>query len=146
MTMTILLLDDEPILRRATALMLANRGGRVTAAATPDEAVALSAARVYDVAVFDVSPLGPSASDVLRRIRAGGMLPRRVIAVSETPLDQRDESQFAEVLRKPYPFERLLRAVFGARARRGAPRSLRERARITPRGSRRVGRVVRGRG
>ena len=44
-----------------------------TAATSPDEAVALASERVYDVAVFDVSPPGPSATEVLRRIRAEGL-------------------------------------------------------------------------
>jgi CheY-like chemotaxis protein len=115
---TILLLDDEPMLRRATTVMLASRGGRVSAAATADEAVALAEARVFDVAIFDVSPAGPSASDVLHRIRAGGLVPRRVIAVTSAPLARREAEQFSEVLTKPYPFDRLLRAVFGSGRRR----------------------------
>jgi CheY-like chemotaxis protein len=117
-TATILLLDDEPMLRRATSVMLANRGGRVSAAATPDEAVALAEARVFDVAIFDLSHGGPSASEVLHRIRAGGLVPRRVIAVTDAPLPRHEAEQFSEVLTKPYPFDRLLRAVFGAQGRR----------------------------
>src|SRR5262245_55956454 len=54
-SVTILLLDDEPMLRRATTLMLASRGGRVSAAATPDEAVALAEARLFDVGIIDLS-------------------------------------------------------------------------------------------
>src|SRR5580692_6065242 len=97
-TVTILLLDDEPLLRRATALLLARRGGQVTVAASADEAVALACRHLYDVAVFDVSPPGPSASDVLRRIRAGGLPPRRVIAVSSAPLERREAEGLTEVL------------------------------------------------
>lgn len=155
---TILLVDDEPMLRRATAILLSGRGGRVTAAASADEAVALSGEHLYDVAIFDVSPPWPSAIDVLARMRSGGLLPRRVIAISSAPLD---EPAFALVLGKPYPFERLLRAVFGAggrgnkrtrtrsgvfpRARAAAPRKKRARA-ITPRSSRRAARGRRDRG
>jgi CheY-like chemotaxis protein len=115
---TILLLDDEPLLRCATALILSRRGGRVTAAASADEAVAFARERVYDVAVFDVSPPSPSAAEVLRRIRASGLAPRRVIAVSAEPLDGRDAAEIGVVLPRPYPFDALLRAVFGAQGRR----------------------------
>lgn len=144
---TILLLDEEPMLRRATALLLSNRGGHVTPAATPDEAVALAMLQTYDVAVFDVSRAGPSAQDVLRRIRADGILPRRVIAVCDEPLDRRDEAEFARVLCKPYPFDHLISAVFGCvhGRRRGYLRAS-LRPRITPRGSKRVPRAVRGPG
>ena len=107
---TILLLDDEPTLRHATALLLSRRGGEVTAVASAEEAVARAGERLYDVAILDVSPPGPSAIDVLARMRAGGLVPRRVIAVCGAPLD---EPAFTAVLCKPYAFERLLRAVFG---------------------------------
>jgi len=114
---TILLLDDDPLLRRATALILSRQGGLVTPAATGDEAVVLTHEHLYDVAVFDVSPAGPSAADLLRRIRAGGLVPRRVIAVSNAPLPLAETEELTEVLLKPYPFESLLHAVFGAGGR-----------------------------
>jgi CheY-like chemotaxis protein len=117
-SVTILLLDDEPLLRRATALILERHGATVTAAGTADEAVALTRERLYDVAVFDVSPPGPSVSDILRRIRADGLVPRRVIAVSSSPLDRREAEELSQLLPKPYPFDSLLRAVFGAGGRR----------------------------
>jgi DNA-binding response OmpR family regulator len=129
-SLTILLLDDEPMLRRATAMLLADRGGRVTAAASPDEAVALSGARSYDVGVFDLSLPGPSASEVLRRMKARGAAPRRVIAVCDAPLGHDDASAFAAVLCKPYAFERLVRAIFGQgrRAPRTGPRRVQARS------------------
>jgi CheY-like chemotaxis protein len=111
---TILLLDDEPLMRGATALILARKGAEVTAVATADEAVAYARERVYDVAVFDVSPPSPGAAEVLRRIRERGLAPRRVIAVTNAPVDGGDESGLTVVLPKPYPFDRLLHAVFGA--------------------------------
>lgn len=128
-SVTILLLDGEPMLRRATALMLASHGGRVSAAATPEEAVALSEGRLYDVAIFDISQPGPSAVDVLRRIRSFGLMPRRVIAVCDTPLDHGEAAEFANVLAKPYAFDRLLRAVFGGRGRTHCRADLHPRAR-----------------
>ena len=153
---SILLLDEEPMLRRATALLLSNRGGSVTAAATPEEAVALAAARLYDVAIFDIAPGGPSASEVVARIRAGGLVPRRVIAVCDGPLDPREADEIGEILVKPYPFERLLRAVFGTGARcrtrsgvfpRARPRGRTQgQARVTQRVPRRAARAPRDRG
>jgi DNA-binding response OmpR family regulator len=141
---TILLLDDEPLLRRATALLLTNRGGSVTAAATPEDAVALAAARPYDVAIVDVP--APHARDVLRRMRAGGTCPRRVIVVSDGAVDVGDAAELSDVLCKPYPFERLLAAVFGAREPVRARRSGRAHARLrlTPAGPRRAARAARG--
>jgi DNA-binding response OmpR family regulator len=111
---TILLLDDEPLLRRATALLLAHHGGCVTPAATPDEAVALAAGTPFDVAILDLSREGASAADVLRRMRASGSAPQRVIAVSDAGVEAPADLATASILRKPYPFDRLLDAVFDA--------------------------------
>ena len=116
-SVTILLIDDEPLLRRATALILARHGARVTAVGTADEAVSLTRKHLYDVAVLDVSPPGPSATEVLDRIRLDGLVPRRVIAVSSRPLEGREAEGLTEVLPRPYPFESLLRAVFGVGGR-----------------------------
>jgi CheY-like chemotaxis protein len=117
-SVTILLIDDEPLLRRATALLLGRHGARVTAAGTVEEAVALTRKQLYDVAVLDVSPPGPSATAILGRIRADGLVPRRVIAVSSAPVVGREADELTLVLPRPYPFESLLQAVFGVGGRR----------------------------
>ncbi len=154
-SVTILLLDDEPLLRRATALILERHGAQVTAAGSADEAVALTREQRYDVAVLDVSAPGPSVTSILDRMRADGLVPRRVVAVSGQPLERREADGIAHVLPRPYPFDSLLAAVFGAGARRRtrsgvfalagglvAPRV----AGLTARGSRSAARAGRGRG
>jgi CheY-like chemotaxis protein len=114
---TILLVDEEPILRRATALLLTNRGGRVSPAATLAEAIVLASAQIFDVAVLDVSAEGPSAAVMVELLRARGLLPRRFVVC--LPSGPREDNDFTVVLEKPYPFELLLDAVFGPpRARR----------------------------
>lgn len=128
-SVSILLLDGEPLLRRATALLLSNHGGSVMAAATPDEAVALAAERLYDVAILDVEAVR-AASEVARRIRAAGLVPRRLIAVCDTD-DVRDQAEFVAVLQKPYAFERLVAAVFGGEGRGRARTLAHARARAT---------------
>lgn len=154
---TILLLDDEPMLRRASALLLSNRGAAVTMAATPDEALAHAATRLYDVAIIDLSNGGASAADVVARMRAAGVMPRRLITVHDAPVEPRVVAgDLGEVLQKPYPFDRLLRAVFGvggrSRTRSGVFPRARPRGRgapaprVTPRAPRRAPRAARGRG
>lgn len=134
---TILLLDEEPMLRRATALLLTNRGGVVTVAATADEAVALASERLYDVAIFDTATSAVSASEILRRIRDGGLVPRRSIAVVRGG-ETEGATDFVAVLERPYAFDRLLTAVFGAAARTRTRSGVFPRARATPRAERRV--------
>jgi CheY-like chemotaxis protein len=115
---TILLLDDEPLLRRATALLLSRQGARVTAVGTLDEAAALAGRHLFDVAVFDVAAAGASPAEVGRRLREGGLPPRRLIAVTRAPLDGREAEGLAAVLVVPYPFDSLERAVFSDGERR----------------------------
>lgn len=144
---SILLLDDEPMLSRATALMLSNRGGSVAMASTPDEAVALAATRRYDVAIVDLSS-GPGASEIVRRMSALGLAPARVIAVQSRAADTCDAPEITAVLRKPYAFDRLLVEVFGDRERaRPTPRARRApRVRISARSMSRAARALRDRG
>jgi DNA-binding response OmpR family regulator len=116
---SILLIDEEPMLRRATALLLANRGGRVSSAANLAEAVALADEQVFDVAVLDVTPEGPSAAVMLGVLRARGLLPRRFVVC--LPDAAHEENDFVVALLKPYPFDHLIAAVFGpGRGRRPA--------------------------
>ncbi|MDI3283215.1 response regulator [Polyangium sp. 15x6] len=121
---TILLLDEEQLMREATALLLTNRGAKVTKAATLDEALAELGHRTYDVAVIDLSNSSPKCVEILQRMRSHGNVPHRVIVTTSQPLPRHESAELAEVIVKPYPFERLLDAVFGVRSsRRAAPRS-----------------------
>jgi DNA-binding response OmpR family regulator len=119
--LSILLVDEEPLLCRATALLLSNRGGRVSTAGTLAEALVLSDDHVFDVAILDVSPSGPSAEVMLARLRSHGALPRRfVVCLPDAPSGEND---FTVVLRKPFPFEDLIAAVFGRGRARPPARS-----------------------
>lgn len=114
---TILLLDDEPLLRRATALLLSNRGGDVTTVATTEEAVALAASGRFDVAVIDLADSAVRVLEAAARVRGAGASPTRVIAAFEGPVEARDAAQVDTILSRPYPFDDLESAVFGAQAR-----------------------------
>jgi DNA-binding NtrC family response regulator len=121
---TILLLDEEQLMREATALLLTNRGAKVTKTATLDEALAELGHRTYDVAVIDLCSTSPKCVEILQRMRAHGNLPHRVIVTTSEPLPNRDSAEISDIIVKPYPFDRLLDAVFGSRSsRRAAPRS-----------------------
>ena len=111
---TILLVDEEPLLRRATALLLAERGGKVSAVATMGEAVALAQENVFDVTIIDVGPGGPSPAELLQQLREQGVMPGRLVVCACPPLPSREPPPFTAVIQKPYAFERLLAAVFSA--------------------------------
>jgi DNA-binding response OmpR family regulator len=114
---TILLFDDEPMLRDATAMMLSRRGGRVSTAATLDDALELARERVFDVAVLDLSSADASPFSVVAAMRAASCLPRRfVICVGADEVAEAGD--FHDVLRKPFDFDRLLQLVFARSDRR----------------------------
>ncbi len=113
---TILLLDEEYMMREATALLLSNRGGHVTKTATLDEALAELERRTYDVAVIDLQA-SSNPTLVLHRLAEKAALPIRVIVCTDQPLSKTDPTGITDVLVKPYPFDRLLTAVFGGHSR-----------------------------
>jgi CheY-like chemotaxis protein len=114
---SILLLDHEDMLREATVMMLAKKGGDVTSASTLDEALEHAADRLYDVAILDLSPTSPRGAEIVRAMRERGCLPRRVIVCcgDGQTVDADDRT---DVIQKPFPFDRLLKAVFGGHRQR----------------------------
>lgn len=110
-------------MRDATAMLLANRGGQVTKASSLDEAMAQLALRPFDVAIIDLSDNSPRCVEILHRMRERGCVPRRVIVCTTRPVPRVEAVEFTDVLLKPYPFDRLLDAVFGARSFRRPTRS-----------------------
>jgi CheY-like chemotaxis protein len=120
---TILLLDEETMMREATALLLTNRGGKVTTATSVGEAISRLEQQNYDVVVIDLSENSPPCGEVLRRMQERGCVPHRVIVSTTEPVPRVEAVEFTEVLTKPYPFDRLLDAVFGATSQRQPTRS-----------------------
>lgn len=120
-SVTILLVDEEPLLRRATALMLTGRGGEVSAVATLGEAIALTERRIFDVAVIDVPVRGPSPGEIVEQIRKSGLLPRHLVVCLCVSLDRHEAQPFTTILFKPYVFEHLITAVFGPSRRQRRP-------------------------
>ncbi|WP_437590114.1 response regulator [Sorangium sp. So ce1000] len=108
----VLLLDQDHVLRRATALLLCNRGALVSPAATLEEAISLSRERVYDVALIDLAPGTKGVREILVRLRSEGTMPRRVVFCADEPVSCDGADDVSEVLLKPYAFGRLLSTIF----------------------------------
>ncbi|WP_148313197.1 response regulator [Sorangium cellulosum] len=119
----VLLFDQDPVLRRATALLLGNRGALVSPAATLEEAISLSRERVYDVALIDLAPGTKGAREILGRLRREGALPRRIVFCAEEPVSCDGADDVSEVLLKPYAFGRLLSTIFVDQSPRPSTRS-----------------------
>jgi CheY-like chemotaxis protein len=119
----VLLLDQDHVLRRATALLLCNRGAIVSSAATLEEAISLSLQRVYDVALIDLGPGTEGAREVLGRLRREGTMPRRIVLCADEPISSSGADEVSEVLLKPYAFGRLLSTIFAEQSPRPSTRS-----------------------
>ncbi|WP_437967786.1 response regulator [Sorangium sp. So ce260] len=119
----VLLFDQDHVLRRATALLLGNRGALVSPAATLEETISLSRERVYDVALIDLAPGTKGAREILGRLRREGTMPRRVVFCADEPLSCDGADDVSEVLLKPYAFGRLLSTIFVELSPRPSTRS-----------------------
>ena len=105
---TVLLVDDDDQVRRATARMLASAGFAVEAAATGEQALArvadASAARRIDVVLLDLSMPGMSGPETRRRLRElAPELP--VVFLTGYPLEPESGDI---VLQKPVTTEELV--------------------------------------
>src|SRR5450432_3994145 len=69
-TTRVLLVDDEPTLRRALGKILTLAGHQVTTAANGQEALAQIEAATFDVIVSDIRMPGMDGMSLLRAIRA----------------------------------------------------------------------------
>jgi DNA-binding NtrC family response regulator len=67
---SVLVVDDEPLIRDTLAEFLGGEGYAVTRCGTGEEAVEVAAARKFDVAVCDVNLPGMDGMDVMERLAA----------------------------------------------------------------------------
>jgi DNA-binding response OmpR family regulator len=112
---TILLVEDEPRLRRTLARSLQGRDFRVTEATTAAEAVTAVLGAPFDLMLLDVNLPDATGWDVLRELRAKGReVPVVVLsAVPPSPARVREFKPFG-VLHKPFPMDALLRLIRSA--------------------------------
>jgi len=112
----VLLVDDEPSIRRAAATLLRSRGYTVTTAATGAEAIAAFAAARPDLAIVDLGLPDMDGTRVCRDFRARAAIPILVLSVRD------EERQKVEALdagaddyvTKPFASEELLARIRAA--------------------------------
>jgi DNA-binding response OmpR family regulator/nitrogen-specific signal transduction histidine kinase len=111
---TILLVDDEDMVRETYGTALALSGHKVATAASGNEALEALAKGSFDLMITDLSMEGMSGLELSERVRkTNSVMP--IILLSGWAIQQ-DEAQVTEaginrVLAKPCPIERLLAAV-----------------------------------
>ncbi len=112
---SILLVEDEPRLRRTLVRSLQGRDFQVAEATTAAEAIAAARGGGFDLMLLDVNLPDATGWDVLRELRSAGReLPVVVLsAVSPNPARVREFKPFG-VLHKPFPIDALLRLIRSA--------------------------------
>ena len=84
---TILVVDDEPQIRRALDSVFGQRGYDVQLAETGEQALAAVAAKVPDLIVLDLKLPGISGIETARAIRKMTMAPILVLSVKGAEVD-----------------------------------------------------------
>ena len=118
----VLVVDDEPQIRRALAVNLKARGYDVDQAASGEEALHLAAARHPDVVLLDLGLPGIDGLEVIRGLRGWTSVPIVVLSVREAEADKVAALDLGadDYLTKPFGMNELL-ARLRAALRRHQP-------------------------
>lgn len=118
----ILIVDDEPQIRRALRTSLQAHGYEVATAATGEEALALAVDAAPDLLLLDLGLPDLDGTEVLRRLRAFSEVPVIVLSVREQQADKVAalDAGADDYVTKPFGMEELL-ARLRAALRRAQP-------------------------
>jgi two-component system, OmpR family, KDP operon response regulator KdpE len=121
----ILVVDDEPQIRRALRTALAGHGYDVEIAEDGEAALALLAARPADAVVLDLVMPGVDGFEVLRETRAWSDIPIIVLSARGQEADKVRALDMGadDYLTKPFGMEELLARVRAVLRRKSAPQS-----------------------
>ena len=119
---SVLVVDDEPQIRRTLRSTLAARGYDVRLAATGEEALEAVAADAPDLVLLDLGLPGIDGIEVVRRLRATSTVPTVILTVRDGESDKIDalDAGADDYVTKPFAVGELL-ARLRAAARRAAP-------------------------
>lgn len=84
----VLIIDDEPQIRRALAQMLEERGARVVCAATASEGLSLAASQSPDLVILDIGLPDLAGDVVCRELRAWSQVPIVVLSARHSEAEK----------------------------------------------------------
>ena len=109
---SVLVVEDDPAIRRLLEALLTSAGYQVYVAADGPEAFALVAAQRFDGVFLDVSLPGLSGWEVLSRLRAAPDAPPVVVLSGDPNAVRRARtSGAADAILKPFDIDELLNAA-----------------------------------
>jgi DNA-binding response OmpR family regulator len=111
---SVLIVEDEPPLRRVVSRNLTGRGLRVREAETAAEALSALRSEWPDLLLLDINLPDRTGWDVLRELRQDGVeVPTIVISAVRLGASRLEEFRPLAYVPKPFPLEALLRLVLG---------------------------------
>jgi two-component system, OmpR family, KDP operon response regulator KdpE len=121
----VLVVDDEPQIRRALRIALAGHGYEVDTAADGDQALVALASRIPDAVVLDLVMPRTDGFEVLRQTRAWSPVPIIVLSARGQEADKVQALDLGadDYLTKPFGMEELLARLRAVLRRVGAPAS-----------------------
>src|SRR5438445_3140975 len=121
MNRTILLIDDEPQIRRVLRASLTEHGANVRTAATGEEALELLREQTVDLILLDLNMPGMGGLETCRAIRNGWDVPIIIVSVREADTDKVEalDAGADDYVCKPFSFDELMARIRAALRRSG---------------------------
>ncbi len=123
-SLRILLADDDVTIQRSLKRLLEQIGHSVSAYGDGQGALDAYKAGEFDIVLSDLAMPGMGGLELLRELRAYDADARVLVLTGQTTGAQQQEAMrlgAAEILRKPFELEEVLRAIRAVYMRRGAP-------------------------
>jgi two-component system KDP operon response regulator KdpE len=110
MPMDVLVIDDEPQIRRALRIGLERNGHQVALAASGEEGLDMAASQAFAIVVLDLAMPGLDGLEVCRQLRAWSRVPIIMLSVRENEKDKINalDAGADDYLTKPFSLEELL--------------------------------------
>ena len=118
---TILLIDDEPQIRRVLRTSLGSKGARVLDVSSGEEAIELLRRETVDLILLDLNMPGMGGLSACRAIRNGWDVPIIVVSVRESDQDKVEalDAGADDYVSKPFSFDELMARMRAALRRCG---------------------------
>ena len=118
---TILLIDDEPQIRRVLRTSLSSKGARVLDVASGEEAIELLRRETVDLILLDLNMPGMGGLAACRAIRNGWDVPIIIVSVRESDQDKVEalDAGADDYVSKPFSFDELMARMRAALRRCG---------------------------
>ncbi len=118
---TILLIDDEPQIRRVLRTSLSSQGANVLDVQNGEEALDILRREPVDLILLDLNMPGMGGLDTCRAIRKGWDVPIIVVSVRESDRDKVEalDAGADDFVSKPFSFDELMARIRAALRRTG---------------------------